>query len=276
MRSTGSKLFAVLLTVALGAAWGPAVQAETEIRTQDRFKVVVVDDDGERQEEIFEFDQDHPRPFLGVTLIEDERGARVGSVVEGSAAEAAGLQSGDVIVGIDGTTVEEPWDLTRQVLRSEVGQRVDLDVVRDGGSIRLSAELGRREHELDLELHRLGEQMGHLEKHLHNLDVHMRHHHGRPKLGVQLVSATPELREHLGGSPDAGVLVGKVMADMPAEAGGIEVGDLIVAVNGESIADTGDLLRALAEADGQTIEVDLIRDGRNRSFDVVIPPRDED
>ena len=34
----------------------------------------------------------------------------------------------------------------------------------------------------------------------------------RPKLGVQLVATTPELREHLGGGRDRGVLVGKVMS----------------------------------------------------------------
>jgi len=256
-------MFVLLLAALLVAAWGPAVQAGPD-------KV--------RTEESFEFDADHPRPFLGVTLQDadgDADGVRVLGVIGGSAAEAAGLQAGDLIVGIDGADVSGSWDLTRRLLGSEVGQRVDLDVIRDGERLDLRAELGQRDNVFELE--HLEEQMGQLERQLQKLDVHMRHvGQGRPKLGVQLVEATPELREHLGGSPDAGVLVGKVIADMPAEAGGIEVGDLIVAVNGESVADTGDLLRALRDVDGQTIEVDVIRDGRNRSFDVVIPPRDED
>jgi len=100
--------------------------------------------------------------------------------------------------------------------------------------------------------------------------------HGRPKLGVQLVQVTPELREHLGSTAEAGVLVSKVLPGTPAEDGGILVGDLIVAVDGESIEGTAALVHALTDKDNQTIEVEVIRDGRSRRFDVVIPAADED
>ena len=43
----------------------------------------------------------------------------------------------------------------------------------------------------------------------------------RPLLGVQIVETTPELRAHLGGSADAGILVGKVMDEMPAKEAGM-------------------------------------------------------
>jgi len=60
----------------------------------------------------------------------------------------------------------------------------------------------------------------------------------KPRLGVQLTDTTPELREHLGGSRDAGVLVGKVIDDSAAEEAGVEVGDLIVAVGDDEIGST--------------------------------------
>ena len=63
---------------------------------------------------------------------------------------------------------------------------------------------------------------------------------------------------------------------MPADDGGILVGDLIVAVNGESVGSSGDLIRSLADSDGQTLDVEVIRDGRSRRFDVVIPAKDDD
>lgn len=59
-------------------------------------------------------------------------GARVATVSGGGAAEAAGLQPGDVIVGIDGHAVTSGPALTGFVRRYVAGDEVTLDVVRDG------------------------------------------------------------------------------------------------------------------------------------------------
>ena len=42
-------------------------------------------------------------------------------------------------------------------------------------------------------------------------------------IGVQLMSLTPELREHFGVPSEAGVMVSKVFEDTPAERAGIEI-----------------------------------------------------
>ena len=204
MRSIQKNLLVLLVAVAVFAALSPlALAGSAKVRSKGTVKVVTVDDDGVRHEENFEFDADHPRPFLGVTLTDTEDGGvRVESVVEGSAAEAAGLQAGDVIVGIDGNEVGEPWDLTRAVLESEVGQQVDLDVLRDGGRVNVKAELGQREGVADFDfdfdfegleehLEMLDEKMEFLDLYVDRHDDHtfsIRHHGSRPKLGVQLVS----------------------------------------------------------------------------------------
>jgi len=63
---------------------------------------------------------------------------------------------------------------------------------------------------------------------------------------------------------------------MPAEMAGVEVGDLIESVDGETIEGSGDLVEALHESAGQTIQLGIVRDGRPMSIDVVIPdPEDE-
>ena len=61
-----------------------------------------------------------------------------------------------------------------------------------------------------------------------------------------------------------------------AEEAGVEVGDLIVAVESESIEDVGDLRRALRERDGQTFGLEVIRDGRPLSLTVTLPEREDD
>ena len=67
-------------------------------------------------------------------LVGDENrlGALVATVNPGSAAEAAGLIQGDVIVGINGSAVTSCPSLTGYVRRYSAGDQVTLDVVRDG------------------------------------------------------------------------------------------------------------------------------------------------
>ena len=82
-------------------------------------------------------------------------------------------------------------------------------------------------------------------------------------LGVHLTEATPELREHLGGPREAGVLVSKIEEDSPAAQAGLEVGDIITAVDGETVEDASDLRRAIASREaGAAVAIELYRDGR--------------
>ena len=71
-------------------------------------------------------------------------GAMVTDVPEGPAADA-GIASGDIIVGFDGSTVEDVRDLVNQVAAADVGAVVDVDVIRDGELVTIDVTLGRRE-----------------------------------------------------------------------------------------------------------------------------------
>jgi S1-C subfamily serine protease len=245
-------------------------------------------------------DEDGSRAWLGVGVEEEtenpDGGARVTWVVPDSPAEEIGLRKGDIIVSVGGTQVYGPGGLTKRIRASEPGESVEIEIVRDGRHEALTVELGERQghmrflwsegdegsHSYTWSMEQFEEQMEGLEEKMGNLEFHMPKLEGRvrflghrPKLGVQLVDATPELREHLGGNAETGVLVGKVMRGMPAEAAGVEVGDLIESINGESIEDAGDLIEALAEAEDETITLGVVRDGRPMQIDVVIPDPEE-
>jgi putative serine protease PepD len=81
---------------------------------------------------------------LGIRTADDahSRGARVVSVVAGSAADTAGIVAGDVIVSFDGTTIDNAADLVVAVQRRRPGDRVQLSTVRDGDSKRMTTTLG--------------------------------------------------------------------------------------------------------------------------------------
>lgn len=72
-------------------------------------------------------------------------GLRVDEVVAGSAAAQAGVRVGDVIASIDGRPLGGRTALRRAILQREVGDRVELGIVREGGRLQVTATLARRE-----------------------------------------------------------------------------------------------------------------------------------
>ena len=98
---------------------------------------------------------------------------------------------------------------------------------------------------------------------------------GRGYLGVQVLGLTPELRAHFGAPEDAGVLVAKVEEGSPAAAAGIEVGDVLTAVDGKPIAGPQSLALAIREKKaGESVNVDFLRDKGTFSASVAVEERD--
>ncbi|MCP5097694.1 MAG: PDZ domain-containing protein [Chloroflexi bacterium] len=94
-----------------------------------------------------------------------------------------------------------------------------------------------------------------------------------PWLGIAGGKLTPELANQLGLNEDqTGILISEVVANGPANAAGLRGGnpatglggDIIVAVDGQSMPAIDDLLGYLVQDTlvGQTIQVDLLRDGQ--------------
>src|SRR4051812_35021876 len=90
------------------------------------------------------------------------------------------------------------------------------------------------------------------------------------RLGVMVMSLTPELRKHFGAADDRGVLVAHIEPGSPAAMAGIAVGDVIVEVRGQKIEEAPDVRSALASVNGPTVAVDIVRDGKPRSIQVTL------
>ncbi len=77
--------------------------------------------------------------------LEKPLGFLITNVTSSSPAEEAGLQSGDVIVGIDGQLVKELTDLVVYIERNKrPGDSVNLAIIRDGQEIDIQLRLGER------------------------------------------------------------------------------------------------------------------------------------
>ena len=71
-------------------------------------------------------------------------GVEVVSVEPGSAADAAGLQAGDIITSIDGIRIDTMEELIPVLRRLSVGEEVAVDIDRDGTTDTLAVVLGAR------------------------------------------------------------------------------------------------------------------------------------
>jgi serine protease Do len=183
------------------------------------------------------------RPKLGVQVsdvtsadaevyrLERPMGAEVVGIEAGSAAERAGIQLGDVIVGVDGKPIEDSGELTELLARRQPGEKVTLDVVRYGKRLRISAELGTFEPAVKASEDTSSERDG-----------------GLARLGFQVRDLTPELARRLDlEGVERGVVIVDVEELGPAGRAGLRPGMVIESVNGREVQTVRDLERAARE-----------------------------
>jgi serine protease Do len=94
------------------------------------------------------------RPLLGVMAqdvtaadvdvfrLPAARGAKVVQVVEGSPAAQAGIELGDVIIGLDSREIDSASELQADLAELEPGSTVRVRIIRDGEEMVIPAELG--------------------------------------------------------------------------------------------------------------------------------------
>jgi serine protease Do len=88
-------------------------------------------------------------------------------------------------------------------------------------------------------------------------------------LGVQIQPVTKDIAESVGLSEASGALVVSPQDGSPGQKAGIKNGDVVTAVNGETVKDPRDLARRIgAMQPGSKVEVSLWRDGKAQSVTV--------
>ena len=93
----------------------------------------------------------------------------------------------------------------------------------------------------------------------------------RAWLGVTLVTLNEEAAGDLDVDVDAGVYLTDVVEDSPAALGGLRAGDVIVAVGGDAVARSADLVDVLQDKrPGDAVTVKVHRDGNETSVTVTL------
>ena len=168
-------------------------------------------------------------------------GALVASVQKGSAADKAGLQSGDVIRQVDGKPIVSSSDLPAVVGVATPGQKMTMEVWRKGSLEQITATLDNASDKVA--------DAG---------DSAAADGHG--KLGLALRELQPdELAE-------AGVASGLVVqqASGAAELAGVQQGDVVLAINGTP-AKSAQQVRSVVAKAGKSVAL-LIQRGEQKIF----------
>ena len=167
--------------------------------------------------------------------LDDPRGAVVTRVLADSAAAAAGVQVGDVIVAADGQRIDEPGALRNFEGLQPIGSAITLDVRRDGRPLQLVASLREQPRAVaGLELD--------------------------PRLGGATFA---ELPERLRQSGLSGVLVEAVTADSRAARNGLRAGDVVVATSAGGFDDLPGFRASFTSAPAQ-LAVRIMRGGNRQ------------
>lgn len=164
-------------------------------------------------------------------------GALVASVEHGGPADQAGLQVGDVIRRVDGQPVVASGDLPAIVGQAVPGQKVQIEIWRQGQAHTLAATLGNARDKAAPVAQAEGTV-------------------GKGQLGLSLRPLAPQ--EARAAGVDKGLLVEDVRG--PAALAGVQGGDVLLAINGTPVQGVAQVRAAVARA-GKSVALLIARDG---------------
>lgn len=179
------------------------------------------------------------RPWFGARLqvvtaeiaeglgLQKPTGAVVSGISKDGPAAKAGLKVGDVILAVDGLTVDDPEAFGFRLATRPLGGRAVIEVMRKAERLKLSVALEVAPESVARETYRV------LSK--------------TPLKGASFANLSPALAEEVRLEPDqTGVVVTEVEGGSPAEQVGLRVGDILRQLNNREVSSTAQLPDLLA------------------------------
>ncbi len=179
--------------------------------------------------------------------LKEAKGAIISEVTENSPGAKAGLKSGDTILKLNGEDVADARDLARKVARVQPGKSVPMDIVRGGKPMTLAVAIGTMPNQKDAAVKSTDPAAT-------GTDL--------AALGLKLETA-----------PDgAGVAITSVDPNSAAGQRGLQPGDVILEVAGETVHSPSEVKEAIARAAASRVLM-LVKSGDGQRF--VALPKDK-
>ena len=151
-------------------------------------------------------------------------GAVMRAVTPGQPADRAGIEMGDVIVGLNGHAIRTQTQFMEELARLRPGDRVTLDIIRYGERLRKTVQLGEFESEPQ------------------RTAARSQRPRAEELLGFRAVQLTPALAERLRVDARSGVIIQEVDPMSPAAAS-VYPGLIIRKINGREVTTAQDVER---------------------------------
>jgi len=186
------------------------------------------------------------RGYMGVSIqnitsdlkdklgLKDTKGALVSDVVEGGAADKAGVQPEDVIIAFDGKDIKDRDELRLTVSATAVGKNVKVDVLRKG-----------EKKILDLKVAELQEtdEAGDASSQIPGRGG--RNENQMDQLGLSVGEITSDRAKQYNLTEKSGVVITQVQNNSAAAKAGLEAGMVIVEIDREKITDVNQFNRKI-------------------------------
>jgi serine protease Do len=170
-------------------------------------------------------------------------GALISEVFPGDPADKAGIKAGDVIIEVNGKTVQNTHDLLMIVASFHVGDKVNVKVIREGKELVFPVDIAERKEQPEVASSKDSQE----------------------NLGMIVQEITPDIARHLGLSKKTGVIVVEVKEGGIADEAGIQPQDIILQVNKVPIASMQDYVREISKKNGKDT-VMLLKRGKDTYF----------
>ena len=174
-------------------------------------------------------------------------GVVVQQVYPGGPAERAGVQPGDVIIGVNGKNVGDPGGLRFRLATLAIGGKATVNVVRRGQPLDLPVELIAAPEQPPRDETLLEGQ--------------------QPLNGAIVVNLSPAASDELGVGEWKGVAILKIKRGSYPDRLGLEPGDLLIKINGREVHSVDEVVAAVATpADNWSLTVS--RNGQTKTIEV--------
>ena len=199
-------------------------------------------------------------------------GAIVNEVLSDSPADEAGINDGDVIISFDGQKVWDQDDLLDFIEDKKAGESVALELIRDGKSVTVNVELGKRPRSRGLfSSGRKYKQRSNFRFAPDRVKVRQFGFSSGGYVGVSLTTLSEQLADYFGVKGNEGVLITEVTEDSPAQEAGLKAGDVIVAIEDEEISDYSDVKEIVGDSDkGDKLTFTIIRNKKRQKIEVEV------
>lgn len=177
-------------------------------------------------------------PYLGARLVPSEDGATVARVVDGGPADVAGIAEGDIVLTIDGVSIDQRSSLRDALSSAEAGGDLAVVFTHDGAEESVVVTVGAS---ADRPARPAAEDVA--------------------WVGARMVAS----------EDSNGVIVRTVSADGPADAAGLVVGDVVTAIDDTPVTDWSQVCEILrGDAPGGSVKLTVDRDGSDQTLTVTL------